>query len=122
MFDKFRRTREGDNDDFFTRIISDALLVQVKNGFDPERVDELVAKAVPELIDEIAPSLAASMMNNRRSLRANKRYEKNYDRRLQKDGAEPLTYIQLPMPFVLNWARGQQVEAAKTSPKLRNAR
>ncbi|WP_409473530.1 DUF5677 domain-containing protein [Streptomyces sp. HC307] len=84
MFQKFHRSRHAGDDDFLRRMISDAVMDKVRDGFDPERVDELVSKAVPEFIDMMAPQLALSMMRNKRSLRANNRMERGYDRRIRK--------------------------------------
>ncbi|MEU5774289.1 DUF5677 domain-containing protein [Streptomyces venezuelae] len=83
MLGKFKRSRQVD-DDFLTRTIEEAVLKKVQNGFDPERVGELISKAVPELIDEMSPQLAASLMKDNRRLRAVKRGDRKYDRRLQK--------------------------------------
>ncbi|MFF8535360.1 DUF5677 domain-containing protein [Streptomyces sp. NPDC015532] len=84
MFKKFSRSRPVDDDEFFSRMISDAVMDKVRDGFDLERVDELVSKTVPRFIDDMAPELAASMMRNKRSLRGNKRMERGYNKRMRK--------------------------------------
>ncbi|MFE3163838.1 DUF5677 domain-containing protein [Streptomyces sp. NPDC059224] len=77
--------------------LADAVLEQIRKGFDPERIDELIAKAVPEFIDEMAPLLAGHIKKDKKTLRANKRAERGFDRRLDKQWGKALDLYQITL-------------------------
>ncbi|WKX70045.1 DUF5677 domain-containing protein [Streptomyces sp. XD-27] len=73
-----------ESDDFFAESLLEVAMRHIESGADPQRMEEVLAEAIPRLVDKFGPDIASRIIKSKKALRVNMRYEARFDKRLQR--------------------------------------